>query len=151
MTSSSTSTVERRARRSPARPTVARPKGPSPVDLGYLDDFHPEARDYALIAAETALQYRQRALSNKPNTRNQHTKLPPSADEIVSGFIDHVAKGGWFWWKSMLNVVLDIMQADPRFYGVGDPVVEQQCVKCRIVQPLDHFRRGKIRCRKCEL
>jgi hypothetical protein len=72
-----------------------------------------------------------------------------SAEDIVDEFIDIVGSNRLAW-KSMLNVTLAIAQADPRYYGVDDPVRQQQCVACRKVKDLTDFRPNKLRCSTCE-
>lgn len=135
-----------RPRRSGASPTVAQPEGPLAHELDTIALMHPEVMD-VIDEATTILWEKKLGLV---------TRLTP--EKIVSNFIHYLhdetdwrklSRDAWLDWKTMLNVVRDIAIADPRYYGIADPVTEQYCSKCRKVKKLNEFPPGRIRCYEC--
>ena len=132
-----------RPRRSGATPTVAQPEGPKPHELKIIALLHPEAMANVTQAVSAVFRYRL------------GDPFEQSAEEVTSTFITrlHGKKWdaeAWLNWKTILNVVKDIAVADPRYYGIRDPVTEQYCSKCRKVKKLNEFPPGRIRCYECE-
>jgi hypothetical protein len=145
-----------RPRRSGAVPTVAQPEGPLSFELKKVEALHPEAMDYIREAVKIVYLHRCDAQSRpevwlvlKKAGRVLRRVEPISAEQIVAGFVDHVLKGTWADWKLMLNVVRDIALADPRYYGITDPMTQQYCSLCRKVKKLNEFPNGKVRCYQC--
>ena len=131
-----------RPRRSPKTPNVSRPDGPLPYDVEALDKWDSRSMGVCRDAADVLLAYRTDLITGA-------RKPDRSAESVVQQFIDEHGYGR-LEWKTMLNVTLAIAQADPRYFGVSDPVTQQQCVACGKVKDLKHFRHLTLKCEPCE-
>jgi len=145
-----------RPRRSGGIPTVAQPEGPNAHELEIVTALHPEALAYVEEAVTMILKQKCGELE-RPEVWLNLVKAglvkrrvdPVCAEQIVAGFVDHVLGGDWLDWKTMLNVVRDIAIANPRYYGITDPMTQQYCAKCRKVKKLNDFPPSRIRCYDC--